>query len=39
MTPYITWKFHDHRVLLLLHSSLSEEAMAEVLGLQTARDV
>ncbi|GJX91792.1 zinc finger, CCHC-type containing LTR copia-type gag-polypeptide [Tanacetum coccineum] len=27
------------RVLLLLHSSLSEEAMAEVLGLQTARDV
>ncbi|GKB85874.1 retrovirus-related pol polyprotein from transposon RE1 [Tanacetum coccineum] len=36
---YTTWQFHDQRVLLLLHSSLSEEAMAEVLGLQIARDV
>ncbi|GJX51337.1 retrovirus-related pol polyprotein from transposon TNT 1-94 [Tanacetum coccineum] len=38
-TAYTTWKFHDQRVLLLLHSSLSEEAMAEVLGLQTGRYV
>ena len=36
---YVEWQLQDQRLLSLLFSSLTEEAMAEVLGLTTARDV
>ncbi|KAJ9557400.1 hypothetical protein OSB04_012014 [Centaurea solstitialis] len=36
---FSSWQENDQRVLILLRSSLSEEAMAETLGLNTARDV
>ncbi|KAJ0814130.1 hypothetical protein HanPSC8_Chr17g0781871 [Helianthus annuus] len=36
---YTTWFETDQLILLLLHSSLSEEAMAEVLGLSSSREV
>lgn len=36
---YLSWKEDDQRALIILQSSLSEEAMAEVLNLATARDV
>ena len=36
---YTAWRLQDQRLLSLLFSSLTEEAMAEVLGLTTARDV
>ncbi|RVW98312.1 Retrovirus-related Pol polyprotein from transposon RE1 [Vitis vinifera] len=36
---YVAWQLQDQRLLSLLFSSLTEEAMVEVLGLTTARDV
>lgn len=33
------WNDSDQRVIILLNSSLTEEAAAEVLGLTTARDI
>ncbi|RVW83999.1 Retrovirus-related Pol polyprotein from transposon RE1 [Vitis vinifera] len=36
---YVAWQLQDQRLLSLLFSSLTEEAMAEVLGLTIARDV
>ncbi len=36
---HLAWKVADQRLLSLLLSSLTEEAMAEVVGLSTARDV
>ena len=34
-----TWQETDQQALILLHSSLSEEAVSEVLGLKTANEV
>ena len=36
---YLAWRAADQRLLCLLLSSLTEEAMAVVIGLSTARDV
>ena len=36
---YLAWKNIDQRLLSLLLSSLTEEAMAEVVGLSTSREV
>ncbi|KAJ9544289.1 hypothetical protein OSB04_023996 [Centaurea solstitialis] len=36
---YATWQEENQRALLILQSSLTEEAMAEVLGLHTAYEV
>ena len=36
---HLAWKVADQRLLSLLLSSLTEEAMAEVIGLSIARDV
>ena len=36
---YVEWHLQDQRLISLIFSSLTEEAMAEVLGLTTARDV
>ncbi|KAJ0102057.1 hypothetical protein Patl1_05000 [Pistacia atlantica] len=36
---YLTWKTTDQRLLNLLLSSLTEKAMAEVVGLSTSREV
>ncbi|KAJ9552360.1 hypothetical protein OSB04_016405 [Centaurea solstitialis] len=36
---YATWQEENQRALLILQSSLTEEAMAEVLGLHTAHEV
>ncbi|KAJ9566476.1 hypothetical protein OSB04_002442 [Centaurea solstitialis] len=36
---FLSWQEDDQRALIILQSSLSEEAMAEALGLVTARDV
>ena len=36
---HLAWKVADQRLLNLLLSSLTEEAMAEVVGLSIARDV
>ena len=36
---FLTWKEADQKAFLILQSSLSEEAMTETIGLQTAREV
>ena len=36
---YISWLEKDQIVMLLLQSSLTEEAMAEVIGITTSRDL
>lgn len=36
---YVDWKHHDQSILSLLLSSLTEEALVEVIGLTTSRDV
>lgn len=36
---YASWLEEDQRVLLLLQSSLTEEAMAKVIGVSTAREL
>ncbi|KAM0058671.1 putative RNA-directed DNA polymerase [Helianthus debilis subsp. tardiflorus] len=36
---YVSWLESDQRIRLLLQSSLTEEAMAEVLGLSSSREV
>lgn len=36
---YLAWHEADQRALLILQSSLSEEAMAESLGSATAREI
>ncbi|CAH9069058.1 unnamed protein product [Cuscuta europaea] len=36
---FSSWQDNDQRALILLHSSLSEEAMSEVLGLKTSHEV
>ena len=38
-TKNLAWKATDQRLLSLLPSSLTEEAMAEVVGLSTSREV
>ncbi|RVW19267.1 Retrovirus-related Pol polyprotein from transposon RE1 [Vitis vinifera] len=38
-TKYLAWKAADQRLLCLLLSSLTEEAIATVVGLSTAREV
>ncbi|RVW88466.1 Retrovirus-related Pol polyprotein from transposon RE1 [Vitis vinifera] len=38
-TKYLAWKAADQRLLCLLLSSLTEEAIAAVVGLSTAREV
>ena len=35
----LPWTEEDHRAVILLQSSLTEEAAAEVLGLTTARQI
>ncbi|GJY34723.1 zinc finger, CCHC-type containing LTR copia-type gag-polypeptide [Tanacetum coccineum] len=36
---FSTWQEADHRALLILQASFTEEAMAEVIGLATTREV
>ncbi|KAJ0941036.1 putative RNA-directed DNA polymerase [Helianthus annuus] len=36
---YSTWFLNDQQAVLILNSSLTEEAMAEILGLSTARQI
>ena len=36
---YVEWHLQDQRLISLIFSSLTEEAMAKVLGFTTARDV
>lgn len=36
-TLYTTWKIDDQRAVIILHASLSEEAVAEIVGLPSAR--
>ena len=36
---YISWLEKDQTIMLLLQSSLTEEAMAEVIGVTTSRDL
>ncbi|RVW78750.1 hypothetical protein CK203_059316 [Vitis vinifera] len=38
-TKYLAWKAADQRLLCLLLSSLTEEAIAVIVGLSTAREV
>ena len=38
-TKYLVWKVADQRILCLLLSSLTEEAIVVVVGLSTARDI
>ena len=38
-TKHLAWKATDQRLLSLLLSSLTEEPMAEVVGLSTSREV